>query len=410
LRFTAGGQENSDALKELYRSLVERWRPEDVAQRVLRLLELTSSERGSLETAAESGRQNYWSSMSSVFERPNDMRRQLKVAIELFGQPVRFASDDISKVEEWIVLAERSIGKTFGQNDFKQDRLPREKRKAAGIDLSRRQYNKRFRVAVRLEKKARNLAREQFKRSLTLASKNRLAAKIGWEDFAADLNSACFIAYYVARCNLRSVFTNTSQVRPYDEICEMLMKRCQAGGAETNWWALAHVLPSSEVVSRLDDEQKGLLLAEYFNLMEEAAACLKELWACNEFNEAMVVRKGNDSTTWNVAAGAWNRLRDGWLSLMCDLGMFDALEQVCPGKVLRLMAADVAWWHRQSGGGLQADTNVWKELPRPWDVIRGEAACPKALVERVCAKHGLDPIKSGWTALRSCFKTRFVVY
>jgi hypothetical protein len=36
---------------------------------------------------------------------------------------------------------------------------------------------------------------------------------------------------------------------------------------------------------------------------------------------------------------------------------------MCPGKVLRLMAADVAWWHRQSGGGLHQDTAVWKELP-----------------------------------------------
>ena len=96
------------------------------------------------------------------------------------------------------------------------------------------------------------------------------------------------------------------------------------------------------------------MLAEYFNLMNEAAQFLKELWAGNEFNEDMVVRKGNDSTTWNVAAGAWNKLRDGWFSLMYALGLLDAVEQMCPGKVLRLIAADVAYWHRMSGGGVVA--------------------------------------------------------
>jgi hypothetical protein len=244
------------------------------------------------------------------------------------------------------------------------------------------------------------LAREQFKRALTLASKNRLAAQITWEDFSCDVNSACFIAYYVARCNLRSLFTNNSQARPYDEICEALMQRCNRQPERTNWWAIAHVLPNEEVVGHLDDEQKGVLLSEYFNLMSDAAQFLKDLWASNQFNEDMVVRKGNDSTTWNVAAGAWNKLRDGWFSLMYALGLLDAVEQMCPGKVLRLMAADVAYWHRMSGGGMHNDTLVWKELPLPWQVFAGDVQCPKSLVESVCAKHGLDPIKSGWSAPR----------
>jgi hypothetical protein len=151
-------------------------------------------------------------------------------------------------------------------------------------------------------------------------------------------------------------------------------------------------------VRHLDDEQKGVLLAEYFSLMRETAQFLKELWESSNFNEDMVVRKGNDSTTWNVTAGAWNKLRDAWFSLMYALGMLDAVEQVCPGKALRLIAADVAWWHRHSGGTLHEDTQVWKELPRPWDVFSGDVTCPKSLVESVCGKHGLDPVKSGWCA------------
>lgn len=390
--------ERETILRELFRSLDERWRPEDIAQKVLKLLDMNVHERRIIVKAANAGKQNFWSSMTSDFDRPKDMSRQLRVAQELFGKEILFSPDDVAKIEEWIKFAEQSIGKEFGCNDFKKDRLPKADRKAVGIDISRRQYNKRFRLAVRLEKKARTLAREQFKRSLTLASKNRLASRITWDDFSADINSAAFIAYFVARCNLRSVFTNSSQVRPYDEICEMLMQRCNGTPNETNWWAIAHVLPNSEVLCHLDDEQKGVLLAGFFDLMSEAATFLKELWAVNSFTEDMVVRKGNDSTTWNVTAGAWNKLRDGWFALMYDLGMVEAVERMCPGKVLRLMAADVAYWHRQSGGGVHADTSVWKELPRPWEVISGNVACPMSLVEVTCAKFGVDPVKSGWSA------------
>jgi hypothetical protein len=390
--------ERESILRELHRSLDERWRPEDVAQKIVALLDLTRPERETLEKAAQAGRENFFFTMSRDFQRPCDMSRQLKVAEELFGRKVHFAADDVERIEEWIKDAEQVIGKTFDHNDFKRDRLPKAERKKAGIDISRRQYNKRFRLAVRLERKVGKLRREQFKRALTLASKNRLAANIRWEDFSADPTTAGFIAYYVARCNLRSLFTNTSQARPYDEICDVLMRKCDRQGEATNWWAIAHVLPNTEVLRHLDDEQKGVLLADYFNLMGEAAAFLKELWEGNDLREDMVVRRGNDSTTWNVAAGAWNKLRDGWFWLVYDLGLVEAVEQMCPGKVLRLMAADVAWWHRQSGGDLHQDTSVWKELPRPWDVLSGDVACPKSLVEGVCVRHGLDPVKSGWSA------------
>lgn len=389
---------DNPGLRDLYRSLDERWRPEDIAQIVLDLLDLQGKDRQILEKAVHAGRKNFWFTMSRDFARPPDMSRQLAVAQELFGKPASFSPDDLEQIEQWLRDTEASIGKTFGRNDFKADRLPHTERKKLGIDISRRQYNKRFRLAVRMEQKMQRMAREQFKRSLTLASKNRLASLISWDDFSCDVNTACFIAYYVARCNLRSLFTNTSQARPYDEICEMLMQRCRQKPDETNWWAIAHVLPSPDVVRRLDDEQKGVLLADYFNLMHDCAAFLQELWETNRFNEEMVVRRGNDSTTWNVTAGAWNKLRDGWFSLMYSLGLVDAVQQMCPGKVLRLIAADVAWWHRQSGGDLHKDTSVWKELPRPWQVLSGDAVCPKQLVDEVCQRYGIDPAKSGWSA------------
>ena len=134
-------------LRELHRSLHERWRPEEVAPKVALLLDLSRQERRTLDKAAKAGRQNFWFSMSQDFHRPTDMSRQLKVAQELFGVSVTFAPDDVAKIEEWIKCAEQTIGKKFGHNDFKCDRLPKAERKKAGIDISRRQYNKRFRLA-----------------------------------------------------------------------------------------------------------------------------------------------------------------------------------------------------------------------------------------------------------------------
>src|SRR5215470_5225211 len=73
-------------------------------------------------------------------------------------------------------------------------------------------------------------------------------------------------------------------------------------------------------------------------------------------------------------------------------------DSVCFGKVLRLMAADVAAWHRLSGGDLDPDTKVWREVPLPWEVLSGDAGCTRAMVEAICHKHGVDPVKKGWTA------------
>jgi hypothetical protein len=82
------------------------------------------------------------------------------------------------------------------------------------------------------------------------------------------------------------------------------------------------------------------------------------------------------------------------------MGMEAILERQCPGKVLRLMAADVAAWHRVTGGDLDPDTRVWAELPLPWDVLCGEAECSRERVEALCRKHGVDPVKNGWAAPR----------
>lgn len=68
----------------------------------------------------------------------------------------------------------------------------------------------------------------------TKVGKSGLAHILSHEDFFKDSDTACFIAYYVARSNLRSEFTIYGQQRPYDQIADMLFKRCR-NNAKTNW-------------------------------------------------------------------------------------------------------------------------------------------------------------------------------
>lgn len=381
-------------LSEAYRSLDRRDRPEDVARLILDRLDLDRSEFSILERAAR-GAEN-WSSMSRDFARASTMASQLQVARALFKADASFDPSDTDSIQEYLVRAEQEIGKGYGENNFLTDRKNREQRKEIGLDLSKRQYNKRFRLAKRMERKRKRMIREQLKRSLTLASKSRLACHLRAEHLR-DANTAAFIVYYVSRCNLRNIFTNGSQVRPYDKICDLLMTRCKQSST-TNWFAIAHTLPDEDVLSHLSEKMKGELLGRYFRMLHRAAGLLSDVWSKNQIDrETMVVRRGNDSTTWNVTAGAWNKLRSGWFSLLFSMGLQDWVERICPGKVLRLMAADVAAWHRMSGNELHVDTGPWCDLPLPWEVLKG-APCPQSLVSRVCDKWGVDPVKHGWIA------------
>jgi hypothetical protein len=280
-------------------------------------------------------------------------------------------------------------------------RLNREARRKAGLgELSRRRYNKLFRLVARMEEKAETLARELEKREFTLISKSRLASRITGEQFHRDVDTACFLAYYVARCNLRSEFTIFGQQKPYDELCDALFQRCLRNES-TDWLALAYAFPDQQVLGHLSDEQKGELLGLWYDVLYRIARLLRRTWEASEFHRAtMIVRRGNDSSTWNITAGAWNKAREGWIGVVYALGMDELLERQCPGKVLRLMAADVAQWHRAAGGALDPDTHVWAELPLPWEVLSGETECPRARVEAVCARHGVDPVKKGWVSPR----------
>lgn len=397
------------ALRALYQTVQMRKRPEDVAQMLLDLPGASwgMTERATLAKAAkQSLKANVWgyTSLRDDFQRPVSMERQMQKAQELFsGAPTLTETDchNPDTIEVFLRAISPQIGKTWGANDFRSDRLNHEARHDAGLDLSRRQYNKRFRILKRAEERLLRLAQEVKKYEFTRIGKSGLATFLPFDDFARDGNTACFVAYLTARMNLRSEFTNTSQVRAFDEIAEMLLNRCKRSQT-AHWWAVAHVYPQPDVLTHLTDEQKGTLLARWFGLLQDIAGLLKEVWERSNINrETMIVRRGNDSSTWNQTAGAWNRARDGWIALLYAMGMEGVLMLICPGKVLRLMAADVAYWHRASGGSLDPNTQVWANLPLPWETLLGQVSCPRGLVENVCATFGLDPVKSGWTGLRA---------
>lgn len=393
-------------LRDLYRSLDERKRPEDVARMILAVAgdKLAESVEKALKKISKARSYSY---MSQDFQRSAAvLDTQLKVAGTLWAVEAPADAADLEQVQNFLGEIEQRIGKKVGQNDFKADRLNSEARLKAGGEvsrLSRRQYNKRFRLAVRMEDKLERRVREITKRGLTLASKSRLASQITWEMFSSDLRTACFLAYYVARCNLRSLFAVNSQVRPYDEICETMMRGLRASD-KTNWLAIAHAMPDEAVVKKLDDRNKGVLLGRYYEMIVKAGRFLEEVWAKSDIDrKTMCVRQGNDSSTWNLMAGAWNKLRDGWFSLCHALGADDIIERQCFGKVMRLMAADVMAWHRSVKGADESnhdDTEVWAKLPLPWEVLFGKATCSQNQVEKTCVESGIDPYEKGWIARR----------
>lgn len=394
-------------MEELFATLQQRRRPEDVAQMILDAFRetLSPAEIKLLDkAAAHSLKKGFFtaSSMTQDFQRPVTAQRQFDKALELFQQTATWSAAECAdgeRVAKFVEDLGKTIRKTFGSSDFKKDRLNTAQRKEAGLDLSRRRYNKLFRFLSRFEKKLKTYAREQKKYELMRIGKSRLAIFLPREEFSSDPATAAFISYYSARCNMRSEFTNQSQKRPYDEIADGLFRRLLDHPQRTNWWAVAHVYTDRVVLENLTDAQRGTLLGTWFTKLDEIAGLLKEVWEANTFRRAsMVVKKGDDSSTWNNTASAWNRAREAWIALLHNMGMEQELDSLCLGKVLRLMAADVVAWHWRSDGELEPDTKVWNEIPLPWEVLAGSAICNRQLVEEICRKHKVDPVKKGWIA------------
>lgn len=398
---------STEPVAALHATLRRRETPETVAKLIKSVLP-DEQARFALPFLADVIRQSVkgffgWSSMATTFREPDNASVQIAKArelVRLFLDGEVPEGDDPDALDAIIDEFDRLIGKTRGRSNFKDDRPNRAARTEHGLSISRRRYSKLFRLAARLERKAARLREEQAKFELVLVSKAALAPRLKVEDFGGDVPTAAFVAYYAARMKLRSEFTISGQQRPFDSLSAALLNLCE-GNPGTSWWAIAHVFPRSDVLARLTDHERGQLLGIWFDILQVLSDRLDAVQSRSAINmDTMVVKRGNDSTTWNVLAGAWNRARDHWVALVEAMGMEALFDTIMPGKVMRLMAADVAAWHRSQGQGTHPDTLVWRSLPWPWLVLRGEAPCTREDIDNSCRAHGVDAEKSGWTKAR----------
>lgn len=391
-----------DPMPWLYRSLIGRPIPENVAYVIVNTpgLKFTEQERRTLKSIASPI--EVW--MPPEFRSPVRPDRQLCTAGALFGTPLLLKDAegrpenmlaDLECIQAYITTLYPYIKKKPGKNSFKEDRVTRRTFKRLG--LSRRRYNRMFRFLTRLDDKLDRYGLEVRKYVAVLMSKSGLAHAVTKREFDANPYAGAFMAYYTARCKRRSVFTNSSQDRPFDVVSQMLLNKAFEEGGIPAMRGIAKVMPHQDVLGRLRDRDKLELLSMSIWTLHDIAEMLKKVWEKSHFDRTqMIVKRGDDSSTWNALAGAWNSCRSSWISLNHSLGLDEAVNKMCIGKVMRLMAGDVAWWHRSLGGDLDPNTKVWAELPAPWQVISGKAVCTAEIVEEVCRRNGVDPRQSGW--------------
>lgn len=353
----------------------------------------------------------WWvSSMGEDYERGPDCSRPLTAALAVW-KAQRAGLNPASPADMQALVDDlgSGVGWCWGM-DWKADRLPRSDRRIVtearpwpALDgLGKRQYNRRVRVLRNLEDHARRMEAAQAKRRLILISRSGFACDIPEARFRADPEAAAFISYFTARKNKRRMFSLGGKENPFDHIAEMLLRRCWARQG-TDWEMIAGVYPAPEILGQLPDGLRGSLMGRWWNVMQDTAAQLGEVWVTLGAvkRETMIVRAGMDSSSWNELAGAYNASRAAWISLVTASGAQAVLDAACPGKVMRLMAADLAYWHQSSGGDVDPNTAVWSSLPMPWDVISGAARCTREDVAAACSRAGLDPGQSGWTGPRA---------
>ncbi len=392
-------------LSDLYDMAMARHRPEDVAEAILRTVpHLPERVRTALRgPASQSLRNKGWelSSMATdFFEAIVNVAPQCAVASTLF-EVERLPPRSMAARDDVIAFVSR-CATLIGGLDV---RLTKAHRHALGIYKGHRWYNKRRRLLLRICNKLERQLRNDKRNALRRASKTVLLSQLRYDDFAADELTACFIAYFASRLGRRSVFTCHAQERPFDDVCDAMLSSLSRRKS-TRWFAVAHVMADRAVVKRLTEQDRGRLMGAAYEQLADAADILETVWAAKPLSRAdMMVHRGFDSSTWNEAAGGWNKLRESWISLVHALGMHHILESQLPGKVMRAMAADVVRWHRMSGGGIHPDTRVWAALPLPWEVLRGDAKCTSEDVRKAVAYAQADA--DGWLGPRT--KKRTVV-
>lgn len=370
-------------LVNLHESLSTRLRPEDVLATIVRGRPSAVPEDLRRHfRAAGSGKKPYrYSLMPSDFHRPVGGQRQLDSLARATGLAISADANDPQSLCGVVNYAADHLG----GNGRK---LTKEQRREAGIELSGRKYRRQWRAMRRLHYKVETLGRQQTMRNLEFIGRSGFASTITLDRFAADPRAAHFIAYWVARKNLRRQFTLDSRANPMDEVAAWFLRQC-VDAEGTDWEMIAMACPNPGVIQRLTPEQLGEMLGRWFHVMTQCAGYMKEAWPADADKWTMIVRRGQDSSTWNTMASAYNSARASWLACLTAMGAEELLATMCPPKAMRLMAADLVYWHSSASGDIDPNTHVWALLPMPWEVISGEQCCARAFVERACKVAGL---------------------
>ena len=380
-------------VEPLFRMATSRPRPEDVAKFVLEHFPNVA------HSAHWKKRRGGVSYMSDRFPSPEPLTRSANLLARLLEVPPLTAEETLGEpLTELLRIARGRIKAGERPLDFRWGRLNGEARVNAGLELSRRKYNRIFRLIRFLEaEKAGNDSYGEFC-ELLRGAKSGLLRHIPRETFAKDAQTAIFVAYIAARQSLRSEFTIDSQTKALDDLAAALLDDLERSST-THWPAVAYAFPRPDVLARTDDKTRLDLLALAHSDMTRCAKRLERL--DEEMNVrfepwGFVVKPGMNSSEWNACAGAWNKARDTWLGLCSALGL--SAEEVLPGKVPRLIAADIAAWARQAGKPPHPDEKVACLLPKPWEVWLNGVPCSAKDVEGACRSVGRYPTKMGWTA------------
>jgi hypothetical protein len=257
--------EEYEALAALHVSLLRRPRPEEIARLVLDALprKLGFRQRRVLRQVASSTSRTRWiPTPNADFSHPVGGARQVAAATRLFDLPTPDVDpDDPASLRAFAERAGARISASAVKLDFLEDRLDRAGRAAAGIEISKRQYNRQFRVLRRIAAKASTVDKGLTRRGLALRSRAGLTAAIEWDRFRADTDAACFVAYYTARQKL-------VPEAAYDEAAAMLFRRCREKPG-TDWWMVALAYAPPAVLGKLSDTELAEFLKRAHALGDE---------------------------------------------------------------------------------------------------------------------------------------------
>lgn len=285
-----------------------------------------------------------------------------------------------------------------GHADFRQ-RLTATERRAELPGVSKKLYKAAVRSVLHLEERVATLLDVRRMESNVQFAKARLAPSIPRQGFEASPYTAAFVAYYTARLGARTLFSAAGQDRPMDDVAEHLLQQALPEG---NFATLSKVITHRAIVRRLSGDEVIELERLYLDRIDTAAYDLARLFDHSRDRREMIVRRGDDSSTWNAASRAFNQARTGLLNLAPfvqevrgAVGPVFGIDYL-PGKAPALIAADVANYLYE--GELHADLQVWDQLPLPWQALPGgSATCTVEDVQHVCASLGIDADTTGWT-------------